>query len=104
MWSVLVVLLTGTLDEGPVVASVGRAEALIQHHVPVSESVPVSGAGPGAGGLQGASVGALHADAFAGVTGITAPAALGPLQTVGTRPQTRTVLGCRKDKRQVRSV
>ncbi len=28
--------LTGTLDEGPVVASIRRTETLIQYHVPVA--------------------------------------------------------------------
>lgn len=79
------VALTGTLDEGPVVASVRRAETLVQQHVLFSEPVP--GPRPGPGGLQGASVGALHADTLTGVGGVTTPAALRPLQTVGTRPQ-----------------
>lgn len=80
--------LTRTLDEGPVVASVRQTEILVQHHVPVSQSVSFSGSGPGSGGLQGASVGALHANTPAGVTGIATPTALGPLQTLCTRPQT----------------
>lgn len=78
--------LTGTLDEGPVVASVGGTETLIQRHVPVPQSV--RGSGPGAGGPHGAPVGPLHANTPAGVTGIAAPTALRPLQTLGARPQT----------------
>lgn len=77
-------LFTGTLDEGPVVAPVGRAQTLVQKHVPVPDSL----SNPGGCGPHGAPVGALHAHALARVGGIAAPAALGALQTLCTRPQT----------------
>lgn len=68
--------LTGTLDEGPVVAPVRRTETLIQHQVLVSRC------GPGTSRLHWAPVGALGANPPAGVTGVATPAALGPFQTL----------------------
>lgn len=85
-------VLTWTLDEGPVEAFIRRAEALVQQHVPLPEPLP--GSGPGASGPHWPPVGALGADALAGVGGVTAPAALGPLQAVGASPQAGAVLSC----------
>lgn len=81
---------TWTLDEGPVVAPVRRTQTLIQNHVLVTDSL----SNPGSSSLHWASVGTLHANTLACVGGISAPSTLGPLQTLGTRPQTWAVLSC----------
>ena len=86
--SVAVRQITGTLDEGPAEAFVGRAQGLVQHHAPVPGTLLVSVPGPGPGELlQGPAVRALHADAPARVTGVPAPAALHLTQAVPARPQ-----------------
>lgn len=77
--------LTGAMNEGPLVASFFGADARLQAHV---VGLPLLGRP-----LHGPPVRALRAQALARAAGVAAPAALGLLQALAARPQTRAILG-----------
>ena len=81
------------MDEGPLVALVLGANARLQDHVVGLALLALLGCS-----LHGPPVWALHAQALPGAAGISAPAALGLLQALGTRLQARTVLSWRREK------
>lgn len=78
----LVCVLTRALDKGPFVASVLGAETRIQQHV-----LAVFG-----WVLHRAAVRALHTLPFACISRVSAPPAVGLLQTLATRPKAGAVL------------
>lgn len=80
--------LTGAVNEGPLVALVFGADARLQDHVPGRDLLALLQRS-----LHRPSVGPLCAQSLPRAAGVTAPATLGLLQALGTRPQARTVLG-----------
>lgn len=85
-------VLTGTLDECPLKASILCAKTCFQNHV-----LTVSG-----GALHGSTIRALHALPSTRVTGVSAPATVGLLQTLTTGTQSRAVLSCDEQREKVR--
>lgn len=72
------------MDEGPLVALVFGADARLQAHVlGLLARLALLLRQP----LHGPAVRALHAEALPRAAGVAAPAALGLLQALGTRPE-----------------